>query len=92
MKIMPAPRPMTIRAQSLASVANRSALEIAPISTSGTDLQIRNPIQRFSSRLRKHWRRSPIITEPFNKSGSSMRESKIKKATTQVIYLTSLIS
>jgi hypothetical protein len=81
-KIMPTLRPMTIRAQSLASVANRSALEITPISASGTNLQIRNPIQRFSSRLRKHWRRSPIVVEPFNKSGSSMRESKIRKATT----------
>jgi hypothetical protein len=92
MKMMPVLRLMTTRAQSLASVANRSALEIAPISASGTNLQIRNPIQRFSSRLRKHWRRSPIVAEPFNKSGSSMRESKIRKATTQVIYLTSLIS
>jgi hypothetical protein len=79
---MPALRPITTRAQSLASMANRSALEIAPISVSGTNLQIRNLIQRFSSRLRKHWRRSPIIIEPFNKSGSSIRESKIRKAIT----------
>jgi hypothetical protein len=78
---MPTLRPIITRAQSLTSVANRSALEIAPISVSGTNLQIRNPIQRFSSRLRKHWRRSPIVAEPFNKSGSSIRESKIKKAT-----------
>jgi hypothetical protein len=82
MKMMPALRPMTTRAQSLASVVNRSALEIAPISASGTNLQIGNPIQRFSSRLRKHWRRSPIVVELFNKSGSSIRKSKIKKATT----------
>jgi hypothetical protein len=80
MKMMPVLRPMMIRAQSLASVANRSALEIAPISASRTDLQIGNLIQRFSSRLRKHWRRSPIIAELFNKSGSSIRESKIRKA------------
>jgi hypothetical protein len=92
MKIMPALRPITTRAQSLASMVNRSTLEIAPISMSGTNLQIRNPIQRFSSRLRKHWRRSPIVAELFNKSGSSIRESKIRKATTQVIYLISLIS
>jgi hypothetical protein len=58
---------------------NRSTLEITPISMSGTNLQIGNLIQRFSSRLRKHWRRSPIIVELFNKSGSSMRESKIRK-------------
>jgi hypothetical protein len=77
---MPILRPMMIRAQSLASMVNRSTLEIAPISMSGTNLQIGNLIQRFSSRLRKHWRRSPIIIEPFNKSGSSIRESKIKKA------------
>jgi hypothetical protein len=37
-KMIPVLRPMTIRAQSLASVANRSALEIAPISVSGTNL------------------------------------------------------
>jgi hypothetical protein len=81
MKIMPVLRLMMTRAQSLASMVNRSTLEIAPISASGTDLQIRNLIQRFSSRLRKHWRRSPIVIEPFNKSGSSIRESKIRKAT-----------
>jgi hypothetical protein len=82
MKIMPVLRLITIRAQSLASIANRSTLEIAPISTSGTDLLIGNPIQRFSSRLRKHWKKSPIVIEWFNKSGSSMRESKIRKAIT----------
>jgi hypothetical protein len=81
MKIIPVLRPIITRAQSLASVANRSALEIAPISASGTNLLIGNPIQRFSSRLRKHWKRSPIVAEWFNKSGSSMRESKIRKAT-----------
>jgi hypothetical protein len=54
MKIMPILRLITIRAQSLASMVNRSALEITPISISGTNLQIGNPIQRFSSRLRKH--------------------------------------
>jgi hypothetical protein len=37
-KIMPVLRPITIRAQSLASMANRSTLEIAPISVSGTNL------------------------------------------------------